>query len=393
MPLPTPIQMEPLLIREDAPGLDDLQDLVWALGQRSPKIATSQLTSVRDAVARLVRAMNCYYSNLIEGHNTQPIDIDRALANQFEDNQRQRDLQKKEAKAHIEVQSWIDEEDGLAEIGIGIAGVREIHRRFYDKLPAHMHLVTHTQSLQELTVVPGEYRQNDVRVGLHIPVPPSDIESCMARWESIYTKLPPRKIPLAAAAAHHRLLWIHPMLDGNGRVARLITHAMLKKSLSGVELWSVSRGFARNKEQYKYLLQCCDQPRRGDRDGRGQLSETSLIDFTRYFLETALDQVDFMSEVLRTDDFTRALLEWIRSQPDINKGDKIIEQIILYGSIERGAVPALLGLPERTARRVVKALFDHYLLVAESHRAPLKLNLPLHAAQAVFPSMVPGNAV
>lgn len=392
MPLPPQVQMEPLLIREDAPGLGELQDLVWELGQRSPEIANSRLSAVHGAVARLVRAMNCYYSNLIEGHNTQPIEIDRALANQFEADPQQRDLQE-EAKAHIEVQTWIDEENGLADTGFGVAGIREIHRRFYEKLPPHMHLVTHPQTQEQVRVIPGEYRQNDVRVGRHVPVAAADIPACLARWEAVYTNLPPRNIPLAAAAAHHRLLWIHPMLDGNGRVARLITHAMLKKALSGVELWSVSRGFARTKERYKYLLQCCDHPRRGDRDGRGQLSESSLIDFTRYFLETALDQVNFMSDVLRTDDFSRALLEWIRSQPDIAKGDRIIEHIILYGSIERGEVPTLLGLPERTARRVVKALFDHYLLDAESHRAPLKLNLPLHAAQAVFPSMVPDNAV
>ncbi|GGX40011.1 hypothetical protein GCM10007392_03240 [Saccharospirillum salsuginis] len=183
------------------------------------------------------------------------------------------------------------------------------------------------------------------------------------------------------------------MLDGNGRVARLITHAMLKKGIAGVEMWSVSRGFARDRDRYRYLLQCCDQPRRGDRDGRGQLSESSLVDFTRYFLETALDQVNFMSGILRTDDFSRSLLEWIRSQPDIARGDRIIEQILIYGSIERSHVPGLLGTSERTARRVVQSLTDHYLLTSDSHRAPLRLNLPLHAAQAVFPSMVPGNAM
>jgi hypothetical protein len=50
--------------------------------------------------------MNCYYSNLIEGHRTHPIEIERALAQAFSIDPRQRELQL-EAKAHIEVQREI----------------------------------------------------------------------------------------------------------------------------------------------------------------------------------------------------------------------------------------------------------------------------------------------
>ena len=51
--------------------------------------------------------MNCYYSNLIEGHRTRPIDIERALAQDFSSDLEQRNLQL-EAKAHIEVQTLLD---------------------------------------------------------------------------------------------------------------------------------------------------------------------------------------------------------------------------------------------------------------------------------------------
>lgn len=389
---PPELLMEPMLIRSDNPAMDELNDLAWELGQASQAISSPRLEPVRYAMARLVRSMNCYYSNLIEGHNTQPIEIDRALANNMNENPEQRDLQT-EAKAHIEVQRWLDEDHGLDDIGFGIAGVREIHQRFYQAMPPRMHVVRHPHTDARIPIGPGQYRQTDVQVGRHIPVEASDIGRCMERWESVYTSLSPRNLPVATAAAHHRLAWIHPFLDGNGRVARLITHAMLKKAMGGVELWSVSRGFARDSDLYKRLLANCDHPRRGDLDGRGQLSESSLVEFTRYFLETALDQVGFMRTTLRTEDFTRSLLEWVRSQPTLAKGDQLIEQVILYGSVERGSVPDILGMPERTARRVVKALTEHYLLVSDSHRSPLQLNIPLHAAQAVFPEMVPGNAI
>ncbi|MDX8443077.1 hypothetical protein RFM51_26245 [Mesorhizobium sp. VK3E] len=63
---------------------------------------------LRDSLGNLVRAMNCYYSNLIEGHDTHPIDIDRALKGDYANDAKRRNLQI-EAQAHIDVQRLIDE--------------------------------------------------------------------------------------------------------------------------------------------------------------------------------------------------------------------------------------------------------------------------------------------
>jgi len=96
---------------------------------------------------------------------------------------------------------------------------------------------------------------------------------------------------IAIAAAHHRLVWIHPFLDGNGRVARLISHASLLESLGTGAVWSIAPGLARNAEAYMGHLAACDSPRRNDLAGRGQLSEENLPQFTRFSLTTCLDQV------------------------------------------------------------------------------------------------------
>ena len=87
---------------------------------------------------------------------------------------------------------------------------------------------------------------------------------------------------------------MHPFLDGNGRVARLMSHAMLLGILDTGAVWSVSRGLARNVQQYKTLLANCDATRRNDLDGRGALSEEALAELTRFFLTVCIDQVDFM---------------------------------------------------------------------------------------------------
>src|SRR5499433_3698212 len=121
--------MEPLLISESAPQRGELTDLALELAAKSAGFRRSLPEGVLTALADLVRAMNCYYSNLIEGHDTHPIDIERALKNDYSRDTRKRDLQL-EAKAHIGVQKWIDE-GGLAEIRpFTSEGIREIHRRF-----------------------------------------------------------------------------------------------------------------------------------------------------------------------------------------------------------------------------------------------------------------------
>lgn len=61
----------------------------------------------------------------------------------------------------------------------------------------------------------------------------------------------------------------------------------------------VSLGLARNVDRYKEHLADCDQPRRNDLDGRGTLSEEALANFTRFFLETCIDQVAFMEELVQ----------------------------------------------------------------------------------------------
>ena len=71
--------MEPLLIGESSRHRTALTDLALELAQKSAGFRRSLPESLLASLADLVRAMNCYYSNLIEGHDTHPVDIERAL--------------------------------------------------------------------------------------------------------------------------------------------------------------------------------------------------------------------------------------------------------------------------------------------------------------------------
>ncbi|MFN7308602.1 MAG: Fic family protein, partial [Acetobacteraceae bacterium] len=120
--------MEPMVIYDTSRHRAELADLALELAAESSAFKSSLPHGVLAALADLVRSMNCYYSNLIEGHDTHPTDIERALRDDFSTDARKRDLQL-EAKAHITVQKWIDE-GGLAGRTTTTENLKEIHRRF-----------------------------------------------------------------------------------------------------------------------------------------------------------------------------------------------------------------------------------------------------------------------
>src|ERR1700678_4091964 len=99
-PLETPARIEPCLLDEASV---EILDLVAGLSGAARELGARLHPASAAGLADLVRVMNCYYSNLIEGHSTAPRDIERALANQFDTTEERRNLQL-EARAHIRVQ-------------------------------------------------------------------------------------------------------------------------------------------------------------------------------------------------------------------------------------------------------------------------------------------------
>ena len=371
-----------------------LSDMALELAQKSAGLRRSLPGSLLTALAELVRAMNCYYSNLIEGHDTHPVDIERALKNDYSGDARKRDLQR-EAKAHIEVQKWIDA-GGLTGGVFTFDGIREVHRRFCEALPNELLWVEDPASKERVRVAPGELRRRDVEVGLHLAVSPGAVPRFLRRFEEVYGRLGKTETILATAAAHHRLAWIHPFTDGNGRVARLISHAALLETLDTGAVWSVARGLARNVQVYKGHLAACDLPRRNDLDGRGHLSEETLVEFTRFFLEVCLDQVAFMEGLMEPVRLRARLLQWADEEVRLDalppKSGSILEAALYRGELARADIAGIVGTGERQGRRVVAALMDKGILASDSSRAPLRLALPAVLASRLMPGLFPDQA-
>lgn len=386
--------MEPLLIGDTSRYRAALIDLALELAQRSAGFRRSLPESLLTSLAGLVRSMNCYYSNLIEGHDTHPTDIERALDGEYSKDAKTRDLQL-EAKAHIAVQHWIDD-GGFKGRADTADAIREIHRRFCELLPDDLRWVEDPATKERIRVIPGELRHRDVAVGEHIPVSPGAVPRFLRRFEDVYSRLGKTETILATAAAHHRLAWIHPFLDGNGRVARLMSHATLLEALDTGAVWSVARGLARNVEAYKAHLAACDQTRRNDLDGRGHLSEENLAEFTRFFLTTCLDQVAFMEGLMQPDQLRARILLWAEEEIRLDrlppKSGAILEAVLYRGELPRGDAASIIGTGERQARRVVSALTERGVLLSDSSRAPLRLAFPATLAARWMPGLFPEKA-
>ncbi len=384
--------MEPLSIAESSPRRAPLADLALELVAKSEGFRRSLPPAMVSSLADLVSSMNCHYSDLIEGHDTHPIDIERALAEDFSASPEKRNLQL-EARAHIHVQRWLDEGGLNGGRAMTAEGIAEIHRRFYALMPDQLAWAENPQTGERVRVRGGAWRDQDVQVGQLVAVSPSAVPRFLDRFEAHYTKQGKLETVISAAAAHHRLAWIHPFLDGNGRVMRLMSHAVMLGAVGSGGLWSVARGFARNASRYKALLAACNLPRRNDRDGRGTLSEEALADFTRFFLQVCLDQVLFMESLMKPEELQTRVRVWAEEETRLSRlpaGSVTILDALLYrGELPRSAVPTLLGVGERQASRITTALIASGAVTSETTRTPLKLAFPASLAGRWMPCLFP----
>lgn len=243
---------------------------------------------------------------------------------------------------------------------------------------------------------PGALRARDVIVREHVPPSHAAVPDFLRRFEDFYDPAGLRGLDqiTAAAAAHHRLAWIHPFMDGNGRVTRLFTHAyIMRTGLDAHGLWTVTRGLSRNRDRYMAALAAADQPRGGDTDGRGNFSETGLKEFCRFFIETALDQVRFMGGLLEPQGLEKRIASYIERRIALKdfapESKYIVREALLRGEVPRGEMGRITGKPERTARRILEQLLSDGLLVPTTPKGPIRLAFPAEAVDYYFPRLYP----
>ncbi len=393
---------EPIL--PESKGLEDTASEILADAAR---VGRSMHPVVLAAVAELLRTVNCYYSNLIEGHDTHPVEIERAMRGEYSTGSFERHLQE-EAKAHIEVQREIENRlrNEPNANPCSEEFIRWIHREFYIRIPEEFRVVKNPETGKTAPVVPGEMRNYEVKVGRHLPPHHDELPEYLKRVSDAYdpARLTHSKALVALSAANHRILWVHPFGDGNGRVTRLMTDAyLLRTSAGGYGLWNVSRGLARSKKEYLAALESADAPRWNDLDGRGSLSLKGLEAFCNFFLTVCRDQLAYMNGLVEPDGFRErivnysasrklGLLPGISGKPETDnlfKDDvvRLLDHLSLRGKVERSEVEGITGSSGRTSRRAVRTLTDEGFIESRTHRATLFFRIPAHAAPYLFPQL------
>jgi Fic family protein len=384
--------MEPLLPKVQSGRLAELScEILKASGRLTGQVHSPL---VLQRVADLVREMNCYYSNLIEGHKTIPRDIERALKRDFAHDQTQRDNQQL-SLAHIAVEKLMEER--LAGESVDVYSpdfLCWLHREFYTRLPKPLHWAA-TKRGKRYQIKPGGLRDFMVDVGKHTPPDFAALSKFLSCFHSFYGDkdiLETDRL-VAIAAAHHRLAWIHPFGDGNGRVIRLQSHAqMIRHGIAGHGLWTLSRGLARHRQRYYASLEAADQGRRGDLDGRGNLSDAALADFCVFFLETMLDQIQFMSGLLglpalrtrveRYFQFQALHLERYREEIM-----RVARTLVAEGEIPRARVQEITGKAATVSVEIIKLGLEHGYFETPSPKGPLRVAFPAKIHEFYFPQL------
>lgn len=382
-----PHQFEPLLPQT---GLDALRERSRSVIAQSLRLSAAAHPDTLASLRELVREMNSYYSNRIEGQSTHPHNIGRALRRNFSDKPDVARLQRV-ALAHIDAERALESTDESGATPLSSAFIQQAHGALYSRLIEADRLTAEGE-----IILPGQWRTRQVAVGRHEPPPPDALTAFLARFDQVYAR--PHRLEdqlIATAAAHQRMAWIHPFIDGNGRACRLQTHCALWPTSGG--LWSVSRGLARRRDEYYARLDAADAPRQGDLDGRGNLSEKELHRWCEWFIGLCEDQVSFMARLFNLDGMKTRIQALISFRAAHDKRIRTEAALPLYhlflaGPTARGEFQQMTGLGERTARTLLSSLIDTGLVTSPGHVAPVRFAFPLDALQFLLPELYPEAA-
>lgn len=385
--------MEPMLPVSGGHELAELSVKIFAKAGELKASLPSRV--VRRELAGLVKGMNSYYSNLIEGHKTLPRDIEKALQEDFSDKEALRN--QRMSVAHIAAENAMrDLLSSRPETDVFAPEfIAWLHQEFYRHLPEEEWFTT-SQSGKKYRIEPGRWRDHNVDVGRHIPPDHPVVGEFLSRFHAVYKDdgIYATNRLVALSAAHHRLAWIHPFGDGNGRVARLHSQsAMIQAGIDGDGLWTLSRGLARSRSRYYSVLQSADQQRHGDLDGRGNLSDKGLSEFCLFFLSQMLDQIEFMIGLISPLDLQKRIENYLRyERVDLSPKKReqfgsLLKVMCLQGEVARGEAPKILGLKETAARGVVRDALQDELIAAKSEKGALRIAFPNKVVDSYFPQL------
>jgi len=366
----------------------------------SLKLSSSHNKFILDEVISLLRTTNSYYSNMIESQGTHPIDIYNASKGNFTNDKKNKSLQEL-SLIHIEVQNFISNTYQDNKKAYELEYILELHKQFYTKDEMKEYLSISYNNISA-TMIPGILRDKEVKIGNLIAPTYMHIQPYMYEFESAYNNAIKYKSKeeqlICILASHHRFVYLHPFLDGNGRISRLfLDYLFFKIGIDGYGLWNISRGLARNINKYKEMLSMADIIVQGNTDGRGPLSNRGLEYFLDFMLETSFDQVTYMYENLKMDKLSTKIENFVKlSYSGLIDGiklpkytDLLFKNLLLKGELKRSEVAKIIGKSDRTASRLIATLLKEDFLQSKSNKSPISIKINPKFASYIISDLMP----
>ncbi len=261
--------------------------------------------------------------------------------------------------------------EGFREIANIERAMKHIEEVVKPGAPVSEHLI---RSLHHIAVdgltregdrTPGAYRSSAVTIAKSDHRPPEAIQvpGYMEELVRFVNQADAPKYDLMKVAlAHHRFAWIHPFGNGNGRVVRLVTYALLMKygfrvSADDGRLLNPAAVFCADRDHYYAMLALADQG-----------TDEGLEQWCTYVLTGVRDElrkVDRLADyrTLKTDVLMPALAHARERQLVTAQEEAVLSIAIKRGVVKAGDLTAAmpgLGLAQRTYQ--IKKLVDSRML-------------------------------
>ena len=227
----------------------------------------------------------------------------------------------------------------LKKLPISIRLVRELHQKLMSGVRGHHSAAGELRKVQNWIGKPG----STLATASYIPPPPNELPSCLAAWEKFLhqSNLPPL---ITIALAHYQFEAIHPFLDGNGRVGRLlITLFLLERQILPAPLLYLSAFFEASRRDYYENL-------------RGISEHGAWNDWLEYFLlGVARTSEDALSRAARIN---QMLTQWQKKVAGESTSTplRVIELLAANPFLTIKGTAEKLGAAFTTAQRGIKRL-------------------------------------
>lgn len=246
-----PSQAEPYVV----PFSGELRSLAHAVVESSRQLMRSIPYEQHSAWWQIAAHSNARYSNLLEGEE-----------------------RVKFVETHKSAEGALDRLGCVGGPGLGSAALQDMHKELYLRVNAS-------------DVEPGILRRVNVTVQRHVPPRWESVPAFLKRTDEVFLqkRRDLEELLIVTAVAHHRMQWIHPFPDGNGRAIRLQSQLVLRPLAS--HFWSLSQGLWHQRKQYYEMLAAADSPRLSDLDGRGNLSQKRLEEWAMFFISVCHGEI------------------------------------------------------------------------------------------------------